>query len=248
MDAPQPAAQVRPGSLPEWVKPVALVAMTADHVNTILLDRALPALWAMGRTAFPLFALLAAWNLAFRSRSPRRYIVRLCLWAAVATPIYLATFGYPSLRLNPLFTLGLGVLAGWACLERPAVRIPVLAALVLNAALEHWMNIWMLSFGTTGAILVVALALWLREHSVPAAGLAIVSAALLNLELGSPMRTISGAAICLATLSISLWAARRHGPSKRTVPPGWLRRHGFYLYYPAHLLALLLIWNWLNYW
>lgn len=221
--------------------------MTADHVNTILLDNALPPLWALGRTAFPLFALLAAWNLAFRSRSPGRYVARLSVWAAVATPIYLATFGPSSLRLNPLFTLALGVLVGWACLSRPAVRAPLLAALVLCAALERFIGNGPLIFGTNGALLVVALALWLRERSRLGAGLAVLSAAVLNLQPSAP-RSVAGGAICLAILLAAAWAAQRRAIPKQTVPPGWLRRHGFYLYYPAHLLALLLLWNWLHVW
>ena len=44
----------------EALKWRALAAMTVDHVNTFLTGRAHPALFAIGRIAFPIFALVLA--------------------------------------------------------------------------------------------------------------------------------------------------------------------------------------------
>jgi hypothetical protein len=53
--------QLSPGAL-DTIKLIALLSMLTDHINTLLLPQMNPCLYAIGRMAFPLFALIWALN------------------------------------------------------------------------------------------------------------------------------------------------------------------------------------------
>lgn len=94
----------------EWLKWVALVLMTADHVNKVLLAGAYPVLSEAARVVFPIFAIVLVYNLHASSNvdASRRALHRLAIAAVIAQPFHAWAFGY-WFPLNVLFTLALGL-------------------------------------------------------------------------------------------------------------------------------------------
>lgn len=209
----------------QTLKWLALLAMTADHLNKYLLDHRYPWLFDFGRLAMPLFAALLGWNLA-RPQALAcgvylRVAKRLALAGLIATPPYLAlggaiAAGWP---LNAMATLlvATGILYG---LDRatPVSRTAALVLFVVGGALgEFW---W--------PALLVTIGVWRcrRGKSVPGAALALLGLA--------GLCWINGNLWALASLPLAAGVACLN-PSL----PRW--RGLFYGYYPAHLAALYVI-------
>lgn len=100
------------------IKTIALLAMLADHINTILLNGHNAFLSAVGRSAFPLFTLIWAINLPDDSARLRQRAKRLWLWALATQPLFWLAFmmkGQSWLALNILFAYaGCTQLLSWA--------------------------------------------------------------------------------------------------------------------------------------
>lgn len=94
----------------EWLKWAALVLMTGDHVNKVLLSGSQPWLSEAARVVFPIFAIVLVYNVhAGRdAQTARRSLHRLAIAAIIAQPFHAWAFGY-WLPLNVLFTLALGL-------------------------------------------------------------------------------------------------------------------------------------------
>src|SRR5690606_27676139 len=77
----------------ELVRWVAIVTMVVDHIGAVLMqaDAALP-LRAVGGAAWPLFAVLRAYDVARRGVRPNRYRVPLLLWCDVSAPPHYLPF------------------------------------------------------------------------------------------------------------------------------------------------------------
>lgn len=230
----------RAGPNLDVLKLTAVVAMTADHVGVILFDRSFLWLTLIGRLAFPLFAFLVAYNATFHTRSRGRYVARLLLFAALSQPAYVLALSYPgSVRLNIFATLATGLVA--LCLATTRVR----AALAVTALLLAWVTLEartgssLMSFGFPGALLVLAFGLRLRWKTSWSTALVVFSLVLLSSDGGDlgydlPRALARAASLPLIAFSSCLtWSPAWPRPTK------WL----FYVYYPLHLLLLLLIWN-----
>lgn len=94
----------------EWLKWTALVLMTGDHVNKVLLHGSEPWLSEAARVVFPIFAVVLVYNLHAHAdaQSLRRSMHRLLVAAIVAQPFHALAFG-DWLPLNVLATLWLGL-------------------------------------------------------------------------------------------------------------------------------------------
>lgn len=93
----------------EWLKWSALVLMTADHVNKVLLGGTQPWMTEAARVVFPIFAVVLVYNVLQGDRqTARRALNRLLVAAVIAQPFHALAFGY-WLPLNVLFTLALGL-------------------------------------------------------------------------------------------------------------------------------------------
>lgn len=89
----------------ELLKWLALVLMTADHVNKALFDGSLPYVAEASRIVFPIFAVVFAYNMQAADQDARaRAMVRLLFAAVIAQPFHFLAFGN-LLTLNVLFTL-----------------------------------------------------------------------------------------------------------------------------------------------
>ncbi|AZU26003.1 conjugal transfer protein [Xanthomonas phaseoli pv. phaseoli] len=97
----------------ELLKWIALVCMTFDHVAKVFYDGYVPVLSELGRIAFPLFALVMAYNLAQPGADVAKSVRRLCVWGLLAQPFHAWAFGY-WVPVNVLLAFALAAAAVWA--------------------------------------------------------------------------------------------------------------------------------------
>lgn len=211
----------------EALKWIALASMFLDHFGRHLLGWGQDTwVFALGRIAFPLFALVLALNLARggdRAARAARTAKRLAVWCAVSVLPSIWARGEPAL-VNVLATLGLGALACWA-LASPAALALRVAGSVAIALASHWVE-----FGLAGVFLVPAIYLWCTDSRVEGAVLAV----LLFAATGWLNATFGGWPAMLGTLAglPIAWAIRQ---SPASAPRLQL---AFYLVYPLHLALI----------
>lgn len=137
----------------ELLKWLALVLMTGDHVVTVFGFGHVPVVSQLGRVAFPVFALVMAYNLAQPGADAGKSARRLALWGLVATPAAVLAFGQ-ALPLNVLLTFAAAAGCIWA-LERRQWALGALLCIVAPVALDYsWPGVW----------LVLAAWAWFKSH------------------------------------------------------------------------------------
>ncbi|MEN9911869.1 MAG: hypothetical protein RI956_313, partial [Pseudomonadota bacterium] len=108
----------------EALKWLALVLMTGDHINRIILKDSIPILTYAGRSVLPIFAFTLAYSLAqtkaLNSGIYRRVFIRLSIAGSIAMVPYVAIRGWQS--LNILFSLLLGAFISQLILQREAYK------------------------------------------------------------------------------------------------------------------------------
>ena len=221
-----------PGLPQEGLKLLAAGTMLLDHVGYLLCA---DALWmrAAGRLAFPLYAFLLVEGF-YHTGNYVKYLGRLLLCALLSElPYDLALWGgVTPEHQNVLVTLALGLACLWFLdlardLRQPALR-------VLGSAVAIWAASTMAqSVGSDyGALGVWYVALFYFTYDLPwwgafprAAGLALLSAAYMGSFQDLQLLSAGAAAVLLCYNG-------RQAARSRAV------QMGFYLFYPAHLLAL----------
>ncbi len=225
-------------------KAVAAATMVVDHVAAMWLHRAWPALDAIGRVSFPLFAFAAA---VAAVRAPdaearSRGVGRLLLLAVAVEPVARAC--RPDLpQANVLFTLAVGtaLAAVWPSFG------PVPRGLLALAAAASTAFPPTLEFGLAGALLPAALAGVLRGDRGSAPLLAILVPCL-NLghlwwvaTAGPPglagevaLRGLRDAAVVASAPLLVLHACARAFPGEGRLLP----KYFLHVFYPAHLVLL----------
>jgi hypothetical protein len=210
----------------EALKWLALLLMTCDHVNTYLFAREYPWMYALGRLALPLFAVVLAYNLArpdaFARGAHARGLKKLLIFGALATPAFIAN-GIAS---------GIAVYGWWP------LNILFLFAAATACA-------WLIerggALGWTGAVLVFVVGGGLSEFSWP--GLAFTLAVWWYCKRASwPAAAVTlGGWAGLYVVNANFWALAAI-PLVLTAPWWRLRvprlRWAFYVYYPVHLTVL----------
>jgi hypothetical protein len=104
----------------------AVALMVLDHINKYLLNGTHPIMFAAGRAAFPIFAIVLAYNLSRPGQVgivETRLISRLIVFGLIATAPFTAMMGQGDqlFPLNVLFTLAAGS-ALILCLQQCTVR------------------------------------------------------------------------------------------------------------------------------
>lgn len=208
------AVRIPSGAI-EAAKWFALVAMTVDHVDAFFFGRELPGWTAFGRLAFPLFALVVAYNLARPGADASRSIGKLLVFGVIAAPFHYALTGAAvPVNIMATFAASAGIVA--LCDRQHHVAAGVLFASAGVLVEYHW----------PGLALVVAACWFFRESSEGRAWL--VAGALLSLVI------VNGSAwhlLAVPVLGVFAWWA----------PYVPRNRWAFWTYYPGHLALFALV-------
>lgn len=240
----------RKGISQEGLKLIACATMLLDHIGAVIVlelfynDPSEPllalyeALRLIGRLAFPIYCFLLAEGSA-HTRNPVRYGIRLAIGALLSEiPFDLAfSGGFSWQHQNVMVTLLLGFLAVEVIKKCPNLPMKLLAAVPI-ALLAEWARG---DYGAEGVMLIVLFALT-REaphrRIIQALGMWFIfspmHAMALNWIGGISITTQEWAV--LALVPIHFYSGRKATGSKAL-------QWAFYLFYPAHMLALYLIWR-----
>ncbi|KFA34530.1 TraX family protein [Xanthomonas vasicola] len=198
----------------ELLKWVALVCMTFDHVAKVFYHGYVPLLSELGRIAFPLFALVMAYNLAQPGADVGKSVRRLVWWGVLAQPVHAWAFGY-WLPVNVLLAFALAAAAVWAIQRRRWVLLTLCAAPAPLFVDYQWAGIALVVTGWAYYAKVI-------RNPVPVV-FALISLCWFN---GSLWALLAVPVIALSEIAIS---TRVFFPRMRWV---------FYGYYVGHLLVL----------
>ncbi len=195
----------------ELLKWLALVAMTCDHVAQVIAGGYVPVLSEIGRIAFPIFAIVMAFNLAQPGADALKSVRRLVGWGVVAQVPHALAFGN-ALPLNVLLSFAVAAAGVYAIQRR---QWPLLMLLAGPVAL-------FVDYAQAGLFLI--LAGWWFFTRPGNARLALLLAAMAGLCLWNGNLW---ALLALPALSIA--------GTERAVPR---TRWAFYGYYVGHLSLL----------
>lgn len=216
----------------EAIKWLAVIFMTIDHINSYFIlpvtGKPYAELFYIGRLAFPLFALVIAYNLARprtnenERRAMLNALARLTVFGAIATlPYYLATSGR-IIPLNIMYTLALATALIYS-LRVAADKESKLARYTLYL-LTHLLFAALAAFGEFsfyGVALVVSAWLFFRYSSA--------FALIFSLILIFLLQTVNGTHWALASIPIFAFCYFVEVKIPR------INKYVFYAYYPIHL-------------
>ena len=241
--------QVRLNSDTNLLKLVAIIAMLIDHAGKMLFDNN-PTMRIIGRLAFPMFAYCLAVGAVY-TKDMGRYISRIAFLALISQPIYAVALGhapasmyavsfaenpvgaafnfyvrswsYPSILLS--LTLGLAIL--WSIRDRHLV-------LTVGLLLLAWIIQDSLDYGFRGIVLMLSFFLFC---SVPIVSLPVVAGYMIWWGMQSRSFTVFGVSFgtqMFAVLALPLIYIHTNSSLK-------LNKWVFYLFYPAHLVLILVL-------
>ncbi len=214
-----------PAGAREAVKWLALVLMVGDHVNAGLLGRSVPWLYDLGRIVMPSFAAVLAYNLAgldnVESGRYQRAIVRLLVVGGIAYPFHVLVLGQGWLVANILIGYALAVTCmylvdRWG--QRGAVATAFLVMIGGGFVEFYW----------AAPLVTLAWWCWWRRPGLWALLGLLVSFA--------GVCAVNGNAWALMALPLVLLSREFRGTLRR-------RPWAFYVFYPAHLVALFCLAN-----
>jgi hypothetical protein len=208
----------------EFLKWLAVVSMTADHVNRLLLHAEHHWMFWIGRIAMPVFAFVLSYNLAqpkaLASGMQWRVMGRLVICAVLATPAY-ASLSQPQwgiFPLNILFSLLIGT--GIISMLGSSVKYRYWAALLVFMLAGNFVEFYWVS-------LAFMVASW---YLVRTPNWITWIALLGSLWALGNINGTEWAFVSLPLIVLSQWI---NHPFPRL-------KHFFYAYYPIHLSAIWL--------
>ncbi|SMR68821.1 MULTISPECIES: TraX family protein [Stenotrophomonas] len=196
----------------ELLKWLAVILMTGDHVAKVIYGGYVPGLSEAGRVAFPLFALVMAYNLAQPGADVGKSVRRLALWGVIAQPVHALVFGY-WLPLNILLTFALCAAAVYAVGHRKWIVLAFAAAVLPLFVDYQWAGV--------GFVLLA----WVGFRT---------ERPLLVLVAFAPLCAFNANLWALAAIPVAVGLSHAAWP----VPRG---RCAFYVYYVAHLACIVLL-------
>lgn len=209
----------------EFLKVVAVGTMILDHVNRLLYVSAVPAFTLIGRSAFPLFAFLVAYNIACRGVTPRRYFLPLLVTGAVSQFFYVQAFGVS--QLNILFTLLASTLSLELYLVLRRQGMGRSGAVAMAAAPLTTFGPFC-EYGVAGTLLPCLFYAWLKRPNSKSTALMLLG--VLAANRFSPLAPFG-------LLAVALLFAVRAQPMTLPRLPRWF----FYTVYPGHIALLWLV-------
>jgi type-F conjugative transfer system pilin acetylase TraX len=169
------------------LKCLALVAMLVDHANDILLSPSSLMLYAVGRMAMPLFALIFAFNIAKQSHRAQELANRQWKWAAITQPFFAFAFydHQPWFALNVLFVFAVcSQLVAWVYPRTPYCWMKSILLITIFA----W-PLSLASYGLAGIAFVLISVLMLASVTPGKALLLVWLISLISLNSASIMVT-----------------------------------------------------------
>lgn len=214
----------------EGLKLLACVTMLVDHIGAALVPWA--ELRIVGRLAFPIYCFLLAEGVA-RTRSPVRYGLRLGVGAVLSEiPFDLLLFGGLTMaHQSVMLTLLLGFLALEWAKKMGSYWLP----LVVCFLAAEWLRT---DYGGWGVAMIGLFALTRelpRPRVLQTLGLAVICWMIggMTISLG-PIRLPIEMFALGAMVPICLYSGEKITHSRAV-------QWGFYLFYPVHLIMLLII-------
>ena len=230
------------------LKLVAMIAMVVDHTGKMLFHSNLMRIF--GRLAFPLYAYCIAVGCIY-SKNHLKYLSRLVLIGLISQPFYAVAMGHANsamyaiaFRDNPLLsvlnfyvnswahpsiflTLALGLLAAWSIRERQLVLTAALALLT-------WKLDKSIDYGWRGVLLIVLFYLFSTRWWL---SLPVVFTFMFWWGLRSNTYQLFGVRFGMQMFALAALPLIYIPTHSRVKINKWV----FYLFYPAHLICMLLI-------
>lgn len=216
----------------DFLKLVAIVSMTLDHIGLVFFP-ANPAFRWAGRLAFPLFSYCLVVGMLY-TRNIKKYLLRLAAFALISQPFYILAFQPGDFwgnlfNLNIFFSLLVNLATVWAFKER---KWWLFAAGILL------LNVVNFDYAMTGVLVMLVFYLC---RSKPKLGGLLFFLLYLPIPYAQPadpwplhLGNWYFSFTVFSLLALPLILARTNF---RPRAPRWL----FYLYYPAHLVLLWLL-------
>ena len=211
---------------------IAAITMLIDHIGAFVFLGEYPELRAIGRIAFPVYALMIAEGVR-HTRSRKKYLMRVfCLALVSQIPIFLISLQLGAkLPLNILFGFALAIITlycihwGWR-----GVLIAILATVVAELS--------GIDYGALTVLMPILFYLSMQAKNLPiriigCAGTIILAIAILSYShpwFATPYVILAMPFVCLYSSKKGSLAA-----------PRWIR----YAFYPVHLFAIAAV-LWLN--
>ena len=208
----------------EGLKTIACITMLLDHMGAVLFPQNL---WLriIGRMAFPIYCFLLAEG-AHHTKNPGKYALRLFMGLVLAEiPYDLALYGTISFaHQSVMFTLLLAFLSiqstrYFSGPMRLIGLIPIIAAELLHTDYG--------AMGVLTAVLFYITRNMEEKRLLQTVGLLALGLSVISTSFIQPLAI-------LAMIPISLYSGKKTTHSKAL-------QWGFYLFYPVHLLVLLMI-------
>lgn len=213
----------------ELLKWIAVVLMTGDHAAKVFAGGYVPVISELGRIAFPVFAIVMAYNLALPNADCAKSVRRLAGWGLIAQPAHALAFGF-LLPLNVLFAFALSAACCWCAQNRrwwllllPSGPLPLLV-----------------DYEWAGIALVLAW-WWFFKSPEVVRGNGTLWVAMRRFWLAIaafvPLCLVNGNVWAVAALPLVLWLSDPF----RQLPAIGRSRWAFYGYYVGHLAVLAVL-------
>lgn len=219
------------------LKCVALAAMLVDHANDILLSPSSPILYAAGRMAMPLFALIFAFNMVKQPTRAQELANRQWKWATITQPFFAFAFhGHqPWFALNILFVFAVcSQLVAWVY---PRTNYCWMKSILLIAIFAWPLSI--ASYGLAGITFVLFSVLMLASVTPGTTLLLVWLLSLISLNAASLMVASLLKVVIFAiipTLFLPLFMLALTDNTNK-IEKRFLPRQTFYWLYCGHLLV-----------
>lgn len=227
------------------LKILAVIAMTVDHIAFAFLPQDSAAyyiMWLFGRLAAPIMTFLLTEGYR-HTHSKRKYLRRLIVFAGISQPVY---FQFVFGRLpqnapeylthwNVLFTLAIGFLVMVLFDSEKIWTVPSLILLGVLISLAHFGD-WSYLIPAWTIIFFCYYRCDTRKMIALFALASVTLQTLVYLKEFDSFALFSQFGTLLALIPISMYNGE-HG----TVRNKSLNRWFFYVYYPAHMIVLLML-------